>query len=29
MSLDAIKTLANKLQTTELNVRREYIQHVF
>lgn len=29
MSLDAIKTLASKLQTTELNVRREYIQHVF
>jgi predicted nucleotidyltransferase component of viral defense system len=26
---DALKTLATKLQTTELNVRREYFQHLF
>ena len=26
---DAIRTLATKLQTTELNIRREYFQHLF
>lgn len=29
ISLDQIKTLAKKLQTTEINVRREYFQHLF
>jgi len=26
---DTLKTLAHKLQTTELNIRREYIQHIY
>lgn len=26
---DTIKTLSNKFQTTELNIRREYFQHLF
>ncbi len=29
ISNDAIKILANKHQTTELNIRREYFQHLF
>lgn len=29
ISEDFIKTLANKYQTTELNIRREYFQHLF
>lgn len=29
LSLDYLHTLSNKYQTTELNVRREYIQHLF
>lgn len=29
ISADAIRDLAHKYQTTELNVRREYIQHLF
>lgn len=29
ISQDQIKTLSNKYQTTELNVRREYFQHLF
>ena len=29
ISASVIKNLANKLQTTELNIRREYVQHLF
>ncbi len=29
ISTDAIRELAHKFQTTELNVRREYVQHLF
>jgi predicted nucleotidyltransferase component of viral defense system len=29
ITVDFIRTLASKLQTTELNVRREYCQHLF
>lgn len=29
ISTEAIKILANKQQTTELNIRREYVQHLF
>ncbi len=29
ITADALRTLATKLQTTELNVRREYLQHLF
>jgi len=29
INIEAIRTLAAKLQTTELNVRREYCQHLF
>jgi predicted nucleotidyltransferase component of viral defense system len=29
IATDALRTLATKLQTTELNVRREYFQHLF
>ena len=29
ISTDSIKTISNKQQTTELNIRREYIQHLF
>lgn len=29
ISQDQIKTLSNKYQTTELNIRREYFQHLF
>ena len=29
ITTESIKTLASKLQTTELNVRREYCQHLF
>ncbi len=29
ISNDALKTLVTKYQTTELNVRREYVQHLF
>ncbi|MCL5411955.1 MAG: nucleotidyl transferase AbiEii/AbiGii toxin family protein [Patescibacteria group bacterium] len=29
ISVDFLKKLANKHQTTELNIRREYIQHLF
>lgn len=29
ISESVIKNLANKLQTTELNIRREYVQHLF
>ena len=29
ITAESIKTLASKLQTTELNVRREYCQHLF
>lgn len=29
ISTDALRSLATKLQTTELNVRREYFQHLF
>lgn len=29
ISSDLIKTLAGRLQTTELNIRREYVQHLF
>ena len=29
ISNDALKILVNKYQTTELNVRREYVQHLF
>jgi len=29
ISSDALRNLVNKYQTTELNVRREYVQHLF
>ncbi len=29
ISTNTVKELSNKLQTTELNVRREYVQHLF
>ncbi len=29
ITVEAIRALAAKLQTTELNVRREYCQHLF
>lgn len=29
ISASVIKNLSNKLQTTELNIRREYVQHLF
>ena len=29
LNFDLLKTLAKKQQTTELNIRREYVQHLF